>query len=883
MNLILAAFVIAAAALPPKTPEPGGSPARAEPAPPAGLPVPPPQTATLHTLPNGLTVIMDVDRSAPVASLQAWCGTGSIHEGEWMGAGLSHILEHMLFKGTKTRSAGEIARQIQDQGGMINAYTSFDRTVYWIDVPASGAIGALEILADAMLDSTLPEDEYEREQEVIRREFAMGFDDPNRQSSQLMLRTVFGQSPFRHPIIGYLDVFNRLTRDDVLEYYRRRYVPNNMTFVISGDVDADAILAKLEEFFRGVPRAALEPVFVADEPVQLGRRDAHEEFAGTELTRLNLAWCIPGLDHPDTPALDLLGEILGSGRSSILNTDLRETKRLVHQIGAGMYSLQTDGVWVIQAVCDPEKRQQVEQEALAVVRRVIEEGVPEAELDRAKRASLASHFSGLSTARGRASDLGGNWLLTKNPDFSRHYLEALSNVTTEDIRRVAREYLRPDRLSATSLNPPKTEAAQQSPDATPETPDIEMFTLPNGLRVIVREDPRLPLVSLYAAFQGGVLAETKETNGITKLMARSLIKGTTSRSASDIAGQIERTGGRIGSDSGNNSWSVSVDVMSPDLATGIEILADVIRHPAFDPDEVALERDTLLASIKAEDEQITAVARNASRGKFFGDHPYALRSSGSAGAVAGLGADDLREFHQRLAVAKNGVLAVFGDVRADEVRALVEQWFGDMPSGEPAFKDLAVPVPPTSPLEVAESLPKQQAVLMFAFPAPDLFSKDAPAVELLNAASNDLGSRFFDRIREKMGLAYFVGAATLAGPVPGCQIFYLGTDPAKVPEVTAAFRGEIATLASEGLTKKELERAKKKTLGAEAIRNQSNAAFAATVALDELLGLGHDHHKTRAALLEAVTIEDTRAAAAKYFGSPGYVKTTVGPLPAKAR
>jgi len=211
------------------------------------LPELPATNATLHTLPNGLTVVINVDRSAPVASLQAWCATGSIHEGEWMGAGLSHILEHMLFKGTETRPAGEIARQIQDQGGMINAYTSFDRTVYWIDVPASGAMGALDILADAMLNSTLPEDEYAKEQEVIRREFAMGFDDPNREGMKLMLRTVFGESPFRHPVIGYLDVYNKLTREDVMAYYKARYVPNNLTFVISGDVDARAVLDRLTE------------------------------------------------------------------------------------------------------------------------------------------------------------------------------------------------------------------------------------------------------------------------------------------------------------------------------------------------------------------------------------------------------------------------------------------------------------------------------------------------------------------------------------------------------------------------------------------------------------------------------------------------------------
>ena len=199
---------------------------------PAKVPVLPESRAEVFTYENGLTLIVEEDRSAPVASVQAWCGTGSIHEADWMGAGMSHILEHMLFKGTEKRPPGAIANQVQKLGGYINAYTSFDRTVYWIDIPSNGAPEAVEILADVMQNATLPEEEYTKEQEVIRREFAMGFDDPGRQSSELMLRTVFTESPFRHPVIGYLDVYNKLTRDDVLRYYKTRYVPNNLTFVV---------------------------------------------------------------------------------------------------------------------------------------------------------------------------------------------------------------------------------------------------------------------------------------------------------------------------------------------------------------------------------------------------------------------------------------------------------------------------------------------------------------------------------------------------------------------------------------------------------------------------------------------------------------------------
>src|SRR6202521_1606860 len=251
----------------------------------------PPSTAQKRVLPNGLTVIVQEDRSAPVVSVQAWCSTGSIDENEHLGAGLSHILEHMLFKGTKTRAANAIAQKVQDVGGYINAYTSFDRTVFWIDVPKDGVATALDVLADAMMNSTLPPAEYLKEQEVIRREFAMNLDDPDRMTGQLLFATAYQRHPYRLPVIGQMEVYNQLTQEQVMQYYKARYVPNNLTFIVAGDVDPEKVHEQLADFFKAYPEKSLKPVFIPEEPPQLGRREAHNEFA-TELTRLSLAWHI---------------------------------------------------------------------------------------------------------------------------------------------------------------------------------------------------------------------------------------------------------------------------------------------------------------------------------------------------------------------------------------------------------------------------------------------------------------------------------------------------------------------------------------------------------------------------------------------------------------
>ena len=228
-------------------------------------------------------------------------------------------------------------------------------------------------------------------------------------------------------------------------------------------------------------------------------------------------------------------------------------------------------------------------------------------------------------------------------------------------------------------------------------------------------------------------------------------------------------------------------------------------------------------------------------------------------------------------MAKNGVIAIFGDVKAEEVLKLVEKDFGTMPAGKLALSEPPKPIAPSAPITAVEERNKQQAVVMIGYPGSDVLSPDRTSLDLLNEASNDLGSRFFNRIREQLGMAYFVGAGNFSGLAPGSFVFYLGTDPKKVESVTAEFQDEINGLSKDGLTEDELVRAKKKLLGAEAIRNQSNSAFAASIAVDELVGLGFDNYLKRKAQVESVTTDDIRRVAAKYFATPSRVEVIVRP------
>ena len=836
----------------------------------------PPSTAQKRVLPNGLTIIVQEDRSAPVASVQAWCGTGSVDENAHLGAGLSHILEHMLFKGTKTNPANAIAQKVQNVGGYINAYTSFDRTVYWIDVPKDGVPVALDVLADAMMNSTLPAEEYAREQEVIRREFAMGMDDPDRMAGQLLFASAYQRHPYRLPVIGLLDVFNQLTRDDVLQYYRARYVPNNLTFIVVGDVNADAVHQQLGDFFKNYPAKSLAPVFIPPEPPQLGRRETHEEFV-TELTRLSLAWHIPEITHPDVPALDLLSTILGDGRSSRLYRQLREETGLAYGVSAFSYTPGDPGLLGIDATVELEKRDAARDLVLKIVEQIKVDGVTSEELAKAKKISLSHHLGALTTMRGQASDLGSNWFLTRNLNFTRDYLDAVQKIPSGEIRRVAGKYLVGDNLTITSLNPKRAAAAANEHSPAISAGEIQKIKLSNGLRLLIREDPRLPLVSMAAVFRGGLLAETRDTNGITRLMAKTLLKGTKTRTAEQIADTIEAVGGSIGSDAGNNSFSLAVDVTQPDLRLGIDVLADVLLNATMPDPAVERERDVQLAGIKEDEEQLTTVARNILREALFRDHPYALRGKGSADSVAKLTRKQLLAFRDRYLVARNGVISVFGNVKAAEVRELFESALGKMKAGELALTDAAQPEPLPTILTVESLKEKAQCVLMVGFRGADIFSEDRSALELIDEASSDLGSRFFVRIREEMGLAYFVGASQMQGLVRGLFLFYLGTDPQKIEPVKAALLEEIGKLATEGLSDEELARAKKKLIGQQQIANQSNDSFGYMAALDELYGLGFEHYKALERDVARVTAEEVRRVAAKYFLNRPYVLALVRP------
>jgi zinc protease len=834
-----------------------------------------PPATRIVTLENGLQIIIREDHSAPVVSAQAWCMAGSIHEGEWLGAGLSHVLEHMLFKGTTSRGPGRIDQEVQAAGGHMNAYTSFDRTVYFIDVPNTGTRVAVDILCDIMQHATLPAAELKKELAVIRREMDMNHDDPAQRAARRLFETAYVKSPYRYTVIGYPDIFNELKRNDIYNYYRAKYAPNNLFFVVAGDISAPEIEHQIREAFAHTKARALPPVVLPEEPRQLAPREV-VETAPIELAHLHFSWHIPDLRHPDVPVIDVLATILGGGRSSRLYQVIREKQGLVNSIDAWTYSPGNPGLFGMSAVVNADKFEAARKSMLAEIERLKRTRVANAEVTKAIKQFTAATLATRKTMAGQAQDLGGNWLAAGDLNFSARYLAAVKQTTPAAILRVAREYLTPENRTFYALAPSGVTTKVAEKTETWETHPVQKFDLPRGLRLLIKEDHRLPFVEFRAVFRGGVLAEQAANNGINLLTAKLLLKGTAHRTAEQIAREIESLGGSIDSYSGNNSLGVNLEVLSSDFTAGLQLLADVLLHPTFPAEACERERQVQLAAIKHQRDQLLQSAGRLMRRELFGETGYGLDVLGTEEALIRLTSLELQQAHGRLAAPANCVLAIFGDVNPAKVRTAVRQVFAAW-QNQPVIPPVTPPPALQTVKRISDQRDKKQAVLVIGFPGATIYDPDRYALELIQEACSDLGSRLFTRIREKLGLAYYVGAQNFLGLTPGYFSFYAGTEPEQAARCETEILAEVELLRREGLTAEELQRAKAKVIGQRKIARQDLGHHAMIAALDELYGLGYASSDQEDAKYEAVTLAQVRAAARKYLPRNRLVISTITP------
>ncbi|MFQ5835225.1 MAG: M16 family metallopeptidase [bacterium] len=830
-----------------------------------------------YVLDNGMIVILQELHTAPVVAWQVWVKAGSITEGEYSGSGISHYVEHMLFKGTKKRGVGEIYQEIRGLGGQIGGYTFFDRTVFHLVVPGDHFVTALDVLADALMNSAFDPEELKKEREVILREIDMGEDDPDRFLARLFWSTVYREHPYRYPVIGYRTLFERLTREDLLDYYHRMYRPNNMILVGVGDFDSQIALTHIKQAFANFKRGSLPPVYIPAEPDQLGPRRVENEFEVKQIYLL-MGFRTVSIQSKDMYPLDVLAIILGQGRSSRLFKKIREEKGLVNAISSWSYTPRYTGIFGIRATLDEVNKDRAIEEILKELDQFKVELVSEEELEKAKRQVVSEHIFSQETMEDRARDLASSELVVGDLNFSKNYVEQIQKVDREDIRRVANKYFRRDNLTITFLKPVVEKVAARPKISVKKPPLINEYELPNGMTLLVRENHTLPTVFMQAVFKGGLRFEDERNNGIGEFTRRMLLKGTKTKTRQEIADEIESLGGTIDTYGGNNSFGSSVSVLKEDFDTGLEILADVIMNSTFPSEEIERERRIILAQIKAQEDDVFNAAFKLFKETLFTRHPFRFQRIGSAQSIARITRADLIKYYDEFYAPNNMVLAVYGDVEASEVVKKVDKAFaGFKPRPLPLVKNPRE-LKPTQVRVATKYMEKKQAIIMMGFQGIDVKSEDRYTFEVMTSILSGGGSRLSQSLRDQLGLAYSVGSFSFIGlEDPGAYIFYVATAPEKVEIARDGLLEEIRKLIMSEVTEEELNRAKKDLIGTETIRLETNQALAFQCALDELYGLGYQNFERYASGINQVTKEDIRKVATKYFDLGSYTMVVVGP------
>ena len=832
-----------------------------------------------HVLDNGLTLVHSPDFSSEVVSVQVWVKTGSIHEDELIGSGLSHYLEHLLFKGTARRDGKSISREVHAMGGGINAYTTFDRTVYYIDAPSQAFTQIVDVLSDIVLHSTLPEQEVERERDVILREIDMGLDDPDRQLSQALFRTAFKCHPYREPVIGHRALYEQVTRDELYAYYKSRYVPNNIVVSIVGAVTPEDCLREVEATFGQAARGRLAPVKIEEEPIQLATR--REDIVGDyNIFRGGIGFKVPHLSHPDSPRLDALAHALGGGESSLLWERLRNQQKLVHYIDCRNWNPGGRGLFWISYVCDSEQQSEVETAIHALIREVGETGFPESVVEKARRQALSGEINGRKTMSGQASRLGTGEVVIGDIHYGRRYLKRLQSVTPQDLQAVASTYLVEEGMSAVTLGP-KPEAAVAHSESIAEVLALDPFELvefKSGARLLLQEDKRLPKVHIRCVMQGGPFYEPADQRGVTELMAELLTKDTANRSASEISTLIDSIGGSFAATGGNNTLSFAIEVLPSDVDVALDLLSDALTCPIFDEATFHTELEAQIANLKEEADEILDYGFRKLRERFFGEHPFAIASDGRVADLEQLTRLDVVAHFERLVTASNVVLSVSGDFDRANLQARLQPLLESGISTEPFTVDRTPAYPgPAEAVNVVETMDREQAVVLQAY--PDVGIKDERYVvgEMLNELFSGMSSRLFERVREDKGMAYYVGSSRVVGLHSSMFVFYAGTHPSQAAEVIIEIDAEIARVAAGEVTEEELARCRTRLKAARPMGRQTIGARAMHAAINLTYELPLDDDAEHAEKLDGVDATAMAEFAKEFFDLQRQVRIIVQP------
>lgn len=832
----------------------------------------------LVRLKNGLTVYIIRDSRFPLVCTRLFVGTGSANETAEQ-AGISHVLEHMVFKGTEKRPKGQVARDVESLGGYLNAATSFDKTWFITDMPAKHWKTGMDVVKDMAFHPSLDPAELEAEKDVIVSELRGGDDTPTRRLFEDLQVAGLAHTVYGRPIIGFEKTIRAVTADDLRAYIRTWYQPQNMMLLVAGDIDPKAVLAHAEELFGDLKNDTILP---EPAPVQLegaaGGPRVEVTYGPWNKVYLGIALPAPALGDQRSIDLDVLAYALGGDGTSQFYRKYRYEKQLVDSISVGNMSLNRAGLFYMVAQLDADKVEPFWQEftrdlAALDAGKITPDVIERARFNYEDGMDRASEtLDGLTSWKATVQfELGG-------PQGEANVRHALAAVDSARLRQAQDLWLRPDQVRVRVLAPEKAKLPdldailqhnwpapaverQKAAAAAEKVGKREIVDLGQGRTVILQPDRTIPYVSLEILRPGGNALLKPADQGLAQLTAATLTDGCGTRDLDAMERFVAERAASLSASAGVQSFTVSLTGPARFNADYFALLGDLLHKPTFAEKDVRRQADTLKAAlVRRQDNPMSFMGSKINGFLFPGGQPYGFDGLGTAENQDRFGPGDVQAFWKQQN-AQPWILSVAGDFDREKVLAFAR----------------SLPVPTAPAVDVPQptwgadkrlplSLPgRQQAHLLLAFHAVPLDHPDAPALMLLESVLSGQSGLLFNKLRDEQGLGYTVTAFYRSLPEAGFMAFYIGTTPRNLDVARQGFSGIIKDIKTDLLPAELLAKGLNRMEGSYYRGRQSLGARADEAASERLLGQPQDFQKRLLEKAAKVTPEQLREVARKYL------------------
>lgn len=838
----------------------------------------------IYKLDSGQTVIIKQVKNNPIVTIDTWIKTGSVNETD-KNNGVAHFLEHLFFKGTKNTPPGEFDKIIESKGGVTNAATSKDFTHYYITIPSNYFDLAMDLHADMLLNPLIPRKELEKERKVVLEEIAKDANDPSNKVYDNFNDMVYTFHPYKRKVLGTGDIIEKITREEILDFYNSYYNPSNMVTIIIGDIDPQHVLEKVKGDFK---KPGSSPIKAKGTSVGHKKEKAlTSKVVKTDYQPIQSGYMIIGFRgvnalNSDTYALDVLATILGEGRSSRLNQNIKEQKQLAYSISTGNSSYKEDGLFLISANYTPDKVARLQKTIFEEVSKIQKQGVTLEELNRAKNIIERDTYYSRESITNISSEIGYTTVLTNDPGYYDKYLADIKKVTLSDVKRVASLYLK-ENSSAVSIVLPQEEKSskieskakvEHSLKLVSEDSTTKKYLLGNGASLLISPNNLNDIVGISIYATGGEFLE--KVQGSAFLTGAVMLKGTQKYSSQELAQLIEENGIKIQPGVSADKFSIDILTTKAQLEKTLEILDEVINRASFEEYEIEKTRTAKLNSIKKSRDVPLNVALEEYRALIFENSVYSNSAKILEKNLPKVQRDDVLDYYNTIFNLKNIVVSVNGNVDAKSLaNSLTEIFSKDCAEKFDYVKYSSSISPLTSPKTVVKKVDDlQTAWLIMGWQTSGLLSsdnnkyKDYATLEVIDSIlGSGMSSRLFKNVRDKEGLAYQLGSSFSPNVLKGSFTVYIGTNPKTLEIAKEKMLFEVNRLKTEFVGDKELSDAKEKIIGNYLISQETNLEKASTTGWFEASGRGYRFKDDYQKLINEVTASDIVEVANKYFGA----------------